>query len=70
VAADAPLRRLSPEAVKRLDTEDLQRSEVSKARNEVEFDELLKKHWPTQGQTTAPRNPKKQPRRSHDPGQE
>ena len=32
LAADAPLRRLSPEAVKRLDAEDLQRAEVSKAR--------------------------------------
>lgn len=32
LAADAPLRRLSPDAVKRLDSEDLQRSEVSKAR--------------------------------------
>lgn len=31
LAADAPLRRLSPEAVKRLDAEDLQRSEESKA---------------------------------------
>jgi hypothetical protein len=32
LAEDAPLRRLSPAAVKRLDSEDLQRSEVSKAR--------------------------------------
>ena len=32
LAADAPLRRMSPEAVKRLDAEDLQRSEESKAR--------------------------------------
>ena len=32
LTADAPLRRLSPEAVKRLDTEDLQRAEVGKAR--------------------------------------
>ncbi len=32
LAADAPLRRLTPHAVKRLDAEDLQRSEVSKAR--------------------------------------
>ena len=32
LAADAPLRQLSPEAVKRLDAEDLQRSEASKAR--------------------------------------
>jgi hypothetical protein len=32
LAADAPLRRLSPGAVKRLDTEDLQRAETSKAR--------------------------------------
>ena len=32
LAADAPLRKLSLEAVKRLDTEDLQRSDVSKAR--------------------------------------
>ena len=32
LAADAPLRRLSPEAIKRLDAEDLQRSEESKAR--------------------------------------
>ena len=32
LAADAPLRRLSPAAVKHLDSEDLQRSEVSKAR--------------------------------------
>ena len=32
LAADAPLRRLSPEAVKRLDAEDLQRAEVGKAR--------------------------------------
>jgi hypothetical protein len=32
LAADAPLRRLSPDAVKRLDAEDLQRSEESKAR--------------------------------------
>jgi hypothetical protein len=32
LAADAPLRRLTPQAVKRLDAEDLQRSEVSKAR--------------------------------------
>ena len=32
LAADAPLRRLSPEAVKRVDAEDLQRSEEGKAR--------------------------------------
>ena len=32
LAADAPLRRMSPEAVKRVDAEDLQRSEQSKAR--------------------------------------
>lgn len=32
LAADAPLRRLSPDAVKRLDAEDLQRAEVRKAR--------------------------------------
>ncbi len=32
LAADAPLRHLSPEAVKRLDAEDLERSDVSKAR--------------------------------------
>lgn len=32
LAADAPLRRLSPDAVKRLDSEDLQRTEASKAR--------------------------------------
>ena len=32
LAADAPLRRMSPEAVKRVDAEDLQRSEGSKAR--------------------------------------
>jgi hypothetical protein len=32
LAADAPLRQLSPEAVKRLDAEDLQRAEASKAR--------------------------------------
>lgn len=32
LAADAPLRRLSPEAVKRLHAEDLQRSDESKAR--------------------------------------
>ena len=32
LAADAPLRRLRPEAVKRLDAEDLQRSEARKAR--------------------------------------
>ncbi|MFO1269130.1 MAG: hypothetical protein U1F67_21705 [Rubrivivax sp.] len=32
LAADAPLHRLSPEAVKRIDTEDLLRSEESKAR--------------------------------------
>jgi hypothetical protein len=32
LAADAPLRRLSPEAVKRLHAEDLQRSEEGKAR--------------------------------------
>ncbi len=32
LAADAPLRRLSPEAVKRLDAEDLERAEASKAR--------------------------------------
>ena len=32
LAADAPLRRLSPEAVKRMDAEDLLRSEESKAR--------------------------------------
>jgi hypothetical protein len=32
LAADAPLRRVSPEAVKRLDAEDLQRSEASQAR--------------------------------------
>ena len=32
LAADAPLRRLSPEAVKRLDADDLQHAEVSKAR--------------------------------------
>ena len=32
LAADAPLRQLSPEAVKRLDAEYLQLSEVSKAR--------------------------------------
>lgn len=32
LAVDAPLRRLSPEAVKRLDAEDLQRSESSRAR--------------------------------------
>ena len=32
LAADAPLRRLTPQAVKRLDAEDLQRSEMSKAR--------------------------------------
>lgn len=32
LAADAPLRRLSPDAVKRLDAEDLRRSDESKAR--------------------------------------
>jgi hypothetical protein len=32
LAADAPLRRMSPEAVKRLDAEDLERSDESKAR--------------------------------------
>lgn len=32
LAADAPLRRLSPEAVKRLDAEDLERCETGKAR--------------------------------------
>ena len=32
LAADAPLRRMSSEAVKRVDAEDLQRSEQSKAR--------------------------------------
>lgn len=32
LAADAPLRHLTPAEVKRLDSEDLQRSEVSKAR--------------------------------------
>jgi hypothetical protein len=32
LASDAPLRRLSPEAVKRLDAEDLQRYEEGKAR--------------------------------------
>jgi hypothetical protein len=32
LAADAPLRRLTPQAIKRLDADDLQRSEVSKAR--------------------------------------
>jgi hypothetical protein len=32
LAADAPLRHLSPQAIKRLDAEDLQRAEVSKAR--------------------------------------
>jgi len=32
LAADAPLRRLTPQAVKRLDADELQRSEVSKAR--------------------------------------
>jgi hypothetical protein len=32
LAADAPLRKLSPEAVKRLDADDLQRSEAAKAR--------------------------------------
>jgi hypothetical protein len=32
LAADAPLRSMSPEAVKRVDTEDLLRSEQSKAR--------------------------------------
>lgn len=32
LAADAPLRRLSPEAVKRLDAEDLERAEAGKAR--------------------------------------
>lgn len=32
LAADAPLRRLTPQAVKRLDAEELQRSEVTKAR--------------------------------------
>ena len=32
LAADAPLRHLSPEAVKLLDAEDLQRSEAEKAR--------------------------------------
>ena len=31
LAADAPLRHLSPEAVKRLDAEDLRRSEEGKA---------------------------------------
>ena len=32
LAADAPLRRMSPEAVKRVDAEDLLRSEESKSR--------------------------------------
>lgn len=32
LAADAPLRRLSPEAIKRVDAEDLLRSEEGKAR--------------------------------------
>jgi hypothetical protein len=32
LAADAPLRRMSPEAIKRADAEDLQRSDESKAR--------------------------------------
>jgi hypothetical protein len=32
LAADAPLRRMSPEAVKRVDAEDLQRAEEGKAR--------------------------------------
>lgn len=32
LAADAPLRRMSPEAVKRVDAEDQQRSDESKAR--------------------------------------
>ena len=32
IAADAPLRRMSPEAIKRLDAEALQRSDESKAR--------------------------------------
>ncbi len=32
LAADAPLRRLSPDAVKQLDAEDLQRAKVGKAR--------------------------------------
>ena len=31
LAADAPLRRLRPQAIKRLDAEDLERSEASKA---------------------------------------
>jgi hypothetical protein len=32
LAADAPLRRMTPEAVKRVDAEDLQRAEEGKAR--------------------------------------
>ncbi|MBN8508406.1 MAG: hypothetical protein J0L57_07330 [Burkholderiales bacterium] len=32
LAADAPLRQLSPEAVKRIDAEDLERAEAGKAR--------------------------------------